>query len=664
MSFSTNISQAKMVCVALIAAVVFQASNQTWAIPQAIDSSTEEAVARGLVYDMHDYPQQNYALGYGSGFADLDDDGDPDIILLGSADGHIGIYENDGTGHFIDRSVNNGIPLLMYEAAGFTAGDYDGDGDLDLHFAMFGIANILMRNDGNFQFTDVTEVAMLGDIGASYSASFGDFDNDGWIDLYLCNYNGAVPGTGDIDNKLFRNLGNGTFEEVGIAQTVNDHGFSFQSVWFDYDRDGDLDLYLSNDRGHLPTLLRANQLWQNQNGNLVNVSKTSGAGVALFSMGLACGDFDNNGWPDLYCTNIPGGGDMDNPLLLNQDGINFVESGVEAGVDNPITSWGSIFFDFDNDGNQDLYVNNMFQANTFYLNSGTFPSIEIAAAAGLQANSGVSFSAAVADVDGDGDIDLLVNNLSNNVELFINNEGDNRRWIRYKVIGSGNNTWAIGANVDTKIGETQQYREIYAGGNGYLGQNELVIHVGVDDALVVDEAVVNWPGGKISRTLTNIPTNQTWKIYPPSHLGDADGDGVVGVYDFFVFEFFFNGPIEPGCEMMDFDGNSYIDMADFDSFLAVYSFELLDCNGNAEFDLTEILMDPDLDMDETGILDICENLGDLDGSGSVGTSDLLVLLAGWGICNDCSQCPADLDDNCSAGTSDLLILLSNWGETF
>ncbi|MCH8825199.1 MAG: CRTAC1 family protein [Planctomycetes bacterium] len=355
---------------------------------------------------------------------------------------------------------------------------------------------------------------------------------------------------------------------------------------------------------------------------------------------------------------------MDNPLLLNQNGINFLESGVAAGVDNPISSWGSIFFDFDNNAHQDLYVNNMFQANTLFLNSGTFPCTENAAQANLQANGGASFSAAVADVDGDGDIDLLVNNLQNNVQLFINHEGDNRRWIKYRLIGSGTNTWAIGANIDTTIGESHQFREIYAGGNGYLGQNELTIHIGVDDALVVDEAVVNWPGGQITRTLTNIPTNQTWSIYPPERLGDADGDGTVGINDFYVFEFFFNGPIEPGCEMMDFDGNSFIDIIDFEGFLAVYSFDLLDCDADGEIDLTEILLDPDLDMDQTGILDTCENLGDLDGSGFVNTSDLLALFASWGMCDSCSQCPADLDDNCSVGTSDLLILFSNWGQTF
>lgn len=301
------------------------ADRVAWCAPPAITPCTEEAQLRGLVYAMQDYPQQYGAYGVGCGFADLDGDSDPDIVLVGAADGRVGLFENDGAGHFTDRSADSGIPPLGQGSA-FAAADYDGDGDLDLYFTQIGLANVLMRNDGNFRFTDVTREAGVGDLGAGKGACFGDFDGDSRLDLYLCNYNGATNGTERIDNKLFRNLGNGSFEDVSVKQSVNDYGRGFEAVWFDYDLDGDLDLYLSNDRGHLPPLFRGNQLWRNDGGQLVNVSEESGAGLALFSMGLACGDFDNNGWPDLYCTNIPGGGDMNDPLLLNQGNGYFNEA--------------------------------------------------------------------------------------------------------------------------------------------------------------------------------------------------------------------------------------------------------------------------------------------------------------------------------------------------
>ena len=614
---------------------------------------TEEAQARGLSYIMQDYPQADGYLGFGCGFVDLDGDGDADIVLIGASDGRVGLFENDGTGHFIDRSADSGIPMLL-EGCAFSAGDYDGDGDLDLYFTQVALENKLLRNDGNFQFADVTARAGVGDVGAGQAAVFGDFDGDTWLDLYVCNYNG-LGGTEDIDNKLYRNLGDGTFEEVGVEQTVDDFAPSFQAVWFDYDRDGDVDLYLSNDRG---PIVRSNQLWRNDNGQLVNVSEDSGADVALFSMGVACGDFDGNGWPDLYCTNIGGYEDGFNPLLLNQGDGTFEEASAQAGVDQYITSWGSIFFDFNNDGHQDLYVNNMFEANALFTNDGTFPCPEIAAEANVAANAGVSFGSAVADVDADGDLDLLVNNLGGNVELFINHEGETRNWIRYRMLGQEKNVFAIGGNVDTRVGEVWQFQEVLAGGNGYLGQNDLVIHIGLDEATVVDEVVASWPGGATVRILVNLPAGYTWTLYPPERLGDADGDGVVNIDDFVVFAGCFEAPFVPGCEMMDFDGNSIVDNDDFSAFVGVFDGTPEDCNKNGILDMEEILLDPKLDANANGVLDECECPADLTGDGQVGAADLAQLLGSWG---PNPGHPADFNDDGMVNAADLAQLLGSWG---
>lgn len=617
---------------ALIWVILFLSAVQV----RAVEPFTEEAVDRGVVYMMEGHPQSYGNSGFGCGFADLDGDGDPDIIIIGAADGHVGLFENDGSGQFSDRSGGSGLSLLP-QGSSFVAGDYDGDGDLDLYFTQLGEPNILARNEGNFTFTDVTSEAVVGDLGAGKSAVFGDYDGDGWLDLYVCNYNGIVPDTADIDNKLYRNLGNGSFEEVGVAQTVADYGFGFQAMWFDYDRDGDVDLYLSNDRGHLPPFFRGNQLWRNDDGQLFNVSEESGAGVSLFSMGVACGDFDNNGWPDLYCTNIEAYEEGYNPLLLNQGNGTFVESSKEAGVDHWIVSWGSIFFDFDNNGHQDLYVNNMFLPNSLYTNEGTFPFAEVAEQLGITANSSVSYSSAVADVDGDGDLDLLVNNLTQNVELFINHEGQAHSWIRYQMVGQGNNRFAIGGNVDTRVGTDWQFREILAGGNGYIGQNELTVHIGLGDAKVVDEIVVDWPGGETTRTLTNLPAEYTWTLYPPERLGDADGNGEWEESDFVVFEGCFEAPFAPGCEMMDFDGDSDVDCFDWAQFLSVWS-----------------------GPGDPPSLPTCQCPTDLNGDGIVGPFDLALLLGSWGPCE--GGCQADFNADGAVGPFDLAQLLANWGE--
>ena len=646
-----------------VLAVVFAAaaSDHALAGPPLVIPSLEEAVERGVIYEMGPYPQVFGAFGFSAAFCDLDDDGDPDIILMGAADGHIGIFENDGTGCFTDRSSGSGIANLGDPSA-LVAGDIDGDGLPELYLTQLSLPNILYHNDGGFQFSDITAAAGVGDDGPAMGACFGDFDGDTRLDLYVCNYNGQVPGSEKKDNKLYRNLGGGLFEDVSVAQTVDDFGYGFQAVWFDYDLDGDVDLYLSNDRGHQKPLFRTNQLWRNDNGNLVNVSVGSGADLGLFSMGVACGDFNGNGRPDLYCTNIAGYEDGFNPLFLNMGGAPpFVEASATAGVANWITSWGSIFYDFDNNGFNDLYVNNMFAPNTLYLSSGTFPCTEIGAAAAVVGNTGVSFSSAVADIDDDGDLDLLVNNLGGNVELFINREGQQRQWVKFRMVGLGFNVLAVGGRIVAHIGGRVQLQEILAGGNGYLSQNDLVMHLGLDRALVVDQLEVSWPGGTTTRTLTDVPAGSTWTLYPPGRLGDADGGGVVDLADFVVFAGCFNGGFAPGCEMMDFDGNSTIDLVDFDGFVAVYADPLHDCNGNRQFDLLEMLLDPAADQDGTGVPDTCEAAGDLNGDGQTGIIDFLMLLSAWGVCPQSSPCPADLDNDGVVGITDFLLLLSMWG---
>jgi hypothetical protein len=633
---------------------------------------TQEAQARGVVYQMANYPLSYGYLGWGSGFADLDSDGDPDILVLGALDAHVGVFENDGSGNFIDRTAGAGIPPLP-SGSGFAAADYDGDGDLDVYFTQVGESanelypNLLMRNDGGFHFTDVTAQAGVGDMGASKGPCWGDFDNDGWVDLYVPNYNGIVPGTELMSNRLYRNLGNGAFEDVGPAQGVNNNGYGFQAVWFDYDRDGDVDLYLSNDRGHLNNN-SDNQLWRNDGGVLVNVSVPSGAGVALFSMGVACGDFDANGWADLYVTNIPGGGGYPgNPLLLNLGNGTFVEAAQAAGVQDPQTAWGAIFFDYDNNTTTELYVNNMWAHNVFYVNLGGFPCVEMAQTLGINGPLHTttppgfyyaSFCSAIADVDGDGDVDMIENNLGENVRLYINNEGSQRNWMSLRIVGEGPNTFAIGARVEATLPGRFLLREVLAGGNGYLGQNDLNVHMGLDDQTSAQEVLVSWPGGNPVRMLTGLPANQRWTIYPPSRLGDAEGDGDVDAADFRVLAGCLGLPLQPGCEMMDFDGNSQIDAGDADAFLERYAGSNPDCDGDLQPDLVQILLDGAADSNANLILDACEAMGDVNGDGVTSVSDLIVVITLWGPCGQ--PCLGDANGDGVVDVQDLVVVLFNW----
>ena len=608
------------------ASFALAATFAMWVSPGAIfadlEPFTSEAIERGVQYTMQGYPQSGGAYGFGMAIADLDGDGDLDLVLIGRSNGLPGLFENDGTGHFTNRSWESGIfPLLS--ASSVVVFDFDGDGDLDLFFAQYmgNIGNRLYRQDAPWQFTDVTVGSGLAETLPTKGVCVADYDGDGWLDLYLSNY--VVPGNVDVTrNRLYRNLGNGTFARVQPGPGIESPLPSLHAHWTDYDGDSWPDLYLSNDRG---PYYGPNTLWRNDHGLLVDVSAASGADANLFSMGVASGDLNRDGYPDFYATNVPDplpplfGA---NPLLLSQGDGTYVEAQDEWGVAHHTLSWGAHFWDFDNDGDLDLYVNNQFAANTAYLNPGTPPMVNVTTQLQLAGTGGVSYVSIFGDLDGDGDLDLVQNNASGNVRIFMNQEGSRRRWLRLRVVGLGPNHQAAGASASVLAGGRWQWAEVILGGNSYLGQNEPIMHYGLGSTVRADEVLVRWPNGGPVRTLRNLSSNQLWTAYPPQRLGDVDGDGVVGASDWSAFQAWGLGPIEPGREMLDFDGDSMLGAADLAAF----------------WDRASIVR------------------GDLNGDGVVGGPDIAILLASWGA----AKVPADLDLDGTVGGVDLAILLGGW----
>lgn len=521
---------------------------------RAQQAFTEEAVARGLSYVV----QQNSDL-YGAGVAlvDLDGDLDADCVLLGRADGVVGVYENDGTGHFIDHSATSGIDADPRNSA-VACADYDNDGDLDIYISRLIGDDALYRNDGGFTFTDVSTQAGILPGGAGMGIAWGDYDNDGWLDLYVSNRTGF--GGDPTLNRLYHNLGDGTFEEV--AQTLNVHDDDAPTLlctWLDYDEDGDADLYLGNDKGSGPN--EDNALFQNQgDGTFVEVTQQTGTAANVDCMGIAIGDFDHDGGKDLYVTNIP----LGNVLLMSNGDGTFSDRTAEAGVGSFEIGWGCAFFDYDHDMIDDLYVCNMIAPNRFYRYQGSFPCTDIAADCGIEDGTGTSFCMALADVDLDGDLDLLVQSADVNIRLFINQKGHLRSWARFHVVGEGANRHAVGATLKVTSGGVTQTREIHAGAN-YKSDNERIVHVGLASETMIDEVRVLWPGGT-TRTLRNYGASQTWTIYPPSMLGDGDFDGDIDLDDIRLAAQCFTGPgpgrITPGCEVFDMDGDGDIDFDD------------------------------------------------------------------------------------------------------
>jgi len=583
---------------------------------------TSEHAARGVTYNMLlSVPISTPMDGFGMASADLDGDGDLDLVLLGRADGTVGIYENQGSGSFVNRSAASGI-VASPTGCGVAAFDYDRDGDLDLYIAQRHHPCRLWRNDGNLQFVDVTSASGLALSAPAAGCSVVDYDGDGHLDLYVCVYSALVR------NRLYRNLGDGTFVDVAPALGVDSTGLSYQSTWTDVNRDGRPDLCVSNDRGfgNVP-----NQLWLNTPAGFIDVGLTVGMDVALCSMGMACGDLNGDARPDFYFTNLPDPAPPlfgVNPLLLSTPSGAYVQSQAEWGVENRKFSWGAIFWDFDNDADLDLYVNNETFPNAMFVNGGSPPMTDRAAALAIAGSSSLSYVSVVGDLDGDGDQDLLLNNYAGPVRLLMNQEGQSRRWLRLRVAGEGRVRDAAGACAavvaDGPDGTPRpaQWREVLVGGNGYLGQNETTLHFGLGDAAGIRSIEVRWAHGGV-RTLRGLAVDRAWTAYPDARLGDVDGDGAVDLADWAAFVLWGQGPLQPGREMLDFDGDGDIGPADVAAFWVRSA-------------LTR---------------------GDLDGDGSVNGIDLGIMLAAWGTAGSV----ADLDANGAVDGIDLGLLLSSWG---
>lgn len=510
----------------LIAGVVVVFAGLRTEMCRGENGFSEEAAQRGI-----DYTTNDLSIIYGAGlvFADLDDDGDPDVVAVGCNDASVGLFENMGDGTFVAR----GIPgVTVTKAGGITAADYDGDRDLDLYFANVGIPNRLLRNDGNLTFTDVTAVAGVGDSGAGHGCSWGDYDRDGWLDLYLGNRTDAdYPQA----NRLYHNNGDGTFSDVAAALGV-DRGDdpTFQASFFDFNRDGWPDLYLCTDKGEFGCNPFRNHLFKNVGGSFVEITDSSGTQACIACMGTAIADIDHDLAPDVYCSNVPAG----NVLFLNQNDETFGEHGAEAGVCSYAMAWGVEFFDFDNDGYQEIYVCNSTAANRLYDWAGTMPFTDVATTLGA-ALVEPSFCVATADVENDGDLDILVQSGYRPVRLFVNNAATGRHWVRFRLYGDGPNTRGVGARVIVETPGMTQAMEVRAG-TGFKSCSSYDPHFGLGEATSITSVMVHWPDGRVS-VVENPPIDsvvsidQAMAAWPCGVGADANGDGRVDGADIQAF---------------------------------------------------------------------------------------------------------------------------------
>lgn len=439
-------------------------------------------------------------------FLDLNNDGWEDLFISNGRKGGQKdlLYLNNGNGTFTSV-FDMDIVAANNPADGASFADFNNDGHVDgAVSSWYGAEDLLYLNDGN---GNLVYRAEAGIVHRSYAetASFGDYDHDGWLDLYITNSGRSRS------NFLYRNLRNGKFERMEDHPLVRDSSLSRAAIWTDINHDGLIDLFVTNEDN------TPNDLYLNTGaGHFEKFSAEGFAASAMSSMTASFGDIDNDGDLDLFVGNSGFYTGQRNQLYRNT-GDGFLEI-----LDDPVATsegctYGSAFGDFDNDGDLDLAVANGFckndRTNVLYENQGdgTFKQVS-----GLLAvNDNVcSYGLAWGDIDNDGFLDLMIANCKNDdadserPNVLLRNRGNENHWVKVRLRGTVSNASAIGAKVRIKTlingKESWQLREVSAQ-SGYAGQNSLVVHFGLGNAKMIDTLLIEWPAsGKESYTALKV----------------------------------------------------------------------------------------------------------------------------------------------------------------
>lgn len=495
--------------------------------------------------------------GSGLAFYDYDHDGWIDIYLTNGdhLDGKwpagkaptSHLFKNNRDGTFTDVTARSGLGVTGWQT-GVCVGDYNNDGWDDL-FCCFWGQNRLFRNNGDGTFTDVTAQAGLKQQGVRWGAgcSFLDYNRDGHLDLFVCNYlqlGSATSGALEKDhfcqwrgvpvvcgprglppdtNILYRNNGDGTFTDVSEAAGILKPGprYSISSVSYDFDNDGWPDLYIAVDSQ--PSILFRN----NHDGTFTDVAVEAGCaysdgGDEQAGMGVAVGDYDCDGWFDIYKTNFAD--DTSNLYHNNGDGT-FTDRSVPSGIaaNNQYVAWGCGFIDFDNDGWLDILqvnghvypeVDTYKLGQTFKnprllyrnLGNGKFQDVSANAGPAIQERFS-SRGAAFGDFDNDGGMDALILNMNDVPSLLHNKTAHQQNWIKLKLIGTHCNRTAIGARVRVITGKHIQMDEVHSG-DSVMSQSDLRLHFGLGAQGVVDTLEIRWPTTQKLEIFHNVKANQ------------------------------------------------------------------------------------------------------------------------------------------------------------
>ena len=540
-------------------------AQQSPAPQSPVPQFEDVAQKAGLTVPHISSPDKRYiveSMSGGIGLMDCDNDGKLDIVTVNGStvdryrqggDPLITLYHQDSDLKFTDITKSAGLTRKGW-GMGVAVADYDNDGLQDIYVTGFG-GNALYHNLGNCKFEDVTDKAGVAGGGFSTGAAWADYDRDGKVDLFVsryvhvdidklpelgsdprfCRFKGVLvqcgpwglPGESDL---LFHNKGDGTFEEVSKKAGVDDpnHYYGLGATWGDYDNDGWPDLYVANDAG--PNFLYRNK----HDGTFEDVGLLSGIalssdGLQQGSMGVDWGDYLHEGRLSMIVTNFIEQG----AALYHAGKDEFSEVSVRSKVMRPtypLVGWGTAFFDMDNDGWLDLFIANghvypqvdTIPGGTPYRQpmvllrnhrDGTFDDVSHTLAnMPPEARRGAAFG----DINNDGNVDIVILNVGAPPSLLLNrNQSPNHR-VLFKLIGTKSNKAAIGARLTVKAGDLVQFSEV-RGGASYLSQNDLRLHFGLGANHKMTEVSIRWPNGE-TETVHDLPADFIYTV--------VEGEGI------------------------------------------------------------------------------------------------------------------------------------------
>jgi enediyne biosynthesis protein E4 len=535
--------------------------------PQLVDITS----LTGIHFDHMSSPEAKLiteSMSGGVAIIDYDGDGWPDLYFTNAQSEEMAVhgvkarsalYHNNRDGTFMDVTDKAGVGYPCW-AMGASVGDYNNDGRPDLLVTCLN-GVVLYRNNGDGTFTDVTKSSGLSsDHGWATGAAFGDYDNDGWADLFVshyvdfhldnlpafgtspsCKYRGidvqcGPRGLKGHPDNLYHNNGDGTFTDVSKQAGVdNPEGrYGLTAVWSDFNIDGKLDLFVANDSG-------ANYLYQGDGtGKFEDVGLLAGVaanedGAEQANMGVALGDYLHTGRMSLLISHF----DVEYAALYRNDGgMNFTDVSIASGIargTQGYVGWGSAFVDFANNGWEDYFLANghvypqvdslnlpvkFREPKLLFLNQrdGTFSNVSKRVGEAIQVPQ-VSRGVAVGDLFNDGRMEAVVENLAGQPMILRPVGGPKNPWISFQLEGVKSNRLALNARVRATAGDLAQLGEVLSGGS-YLSQNDLRIHFGLGSHESLDQAEILWPDGR-KETLTHLTADRFYTV--------REGQGVVAV---------------------------------------------------------------------------------------------------------------------------------------